>query len=75
MATEPLTIQVDEEAACAFKEASPEEQRKLEAIVSLQLIEATKPSTSSRNLMQIISQRARERGLTPERLQELLDEA
>ncbi|HEX9412871.1 MAG TPA: hypothetical protein VF916_05160 [Ktedonobacterales bacterium] len=75
MATEPLTIQVDEEAARAFKEASPEEQRKLEAIVSLQLIEATKPSTSSRNLMQTISQRARERGLTPERLQELLDEA
>jgi hypothetical protein len=59
MATEPLTIQVDEEAARAFKEASPEEQRKLEAIVSLQLIEATKPSTPLRNLMQTISQRAR----------------
>lgn len=75
MSTEPITIRVDPEAARVFKEAPPEEQRKLEALLSLRLIEATQSTMSLRELMLTISQRAQERGLTPEQLQEILDES
>jgi hypothetical protein len=75
MATEPITLEVDEAAARVFKNASPEERRTLEALVSLQLLEASTPRQSLRELMDIISQRAQERGLTEEILQEILKEA
>lgn len=75
MATEPITVEVDEAAARIFKNASPEERRTLEALVSLQLLEASTPRQSLRELMDIISQRAQERGLTEEILQEILKEA
>jgi hypothetical protein len=75
MATEPITIEVDEAAARVFKNASPEERRTLEALVSLQLLEASTPRQSLRELMDAISQRAQERGLTEEILQEILKEA
>jgi hypothetical protein len=38
MATEPVTLELDEAAARVFKEASPEQRRKLEALVSLHLL-------------------------------------
>ena len=74
MATEPITLHLDAEAARVFKTASPDERRKLEALVSLQLLEAAKPGLSLRELMRLISQRAQERGLTEDQLQELLDD-
>jgi hypothetical protein len=75
MATEPITVEVDEAAARVFKNASPEERRTLEALVSLQLLEASTPRQSLRELMDTVSQRAQERGLTEEILQEILKEA
>ena len=72
MATQPITIHVDESAARIFESASPEERRKLEALLSLQLLEAGSPGASLRELMRMISQLAQERGLTEEKLQELL---
>jgi len=75
MATEPITIEVDEAAARIFKNASPGERRALETLVSLQLLEASTPRQSLRELMDIISQRAQERGLTEEILKEILKEA
>lgn len=42
MGTEPVTMQIDDEAARAFRSASSLERRKLEALVSIQLLEATK---------------------------------
>ncbi len=74
MATEPITLNVDAEAARVFNAASPDERRKLEALVSLQLLDVGKPSLSLRALMDLISQRAQERGLTEDQLQELLDD-
>ena len=75
MTTEPITIEVDEAAARVFKNASPEERRTLEALVSLQLLEASTPRQSLRELMDTVSRRAQERGLTEEILQEILKEA
>jgi hypothetical protein len=41
MATEPVTLELDEAAARVYKNASTEQRRKLEALVSLHLLEAT----------------------------------
>ncbi|MFI5275056.1 MAG: hypothetical protein ACHQ4H_18655, partial [Ktedonobacterales bacterium] len=71
MATEPITVNLDAEAVCILKAAAPDERRKLEALLSLQLLEATKSGLSLAELMRLISQRAQERGLTEDRLPEL----
>jgi len=68
-------MELDEAAARVFRNASPEERRTLEALVSLQLLDAMTPTLSLRELMDEISQRAQERGLTEELLQEILKEA
>jgi hypothetical protein len=75
MATESVTLDLDEAAARLFKEATPEQRRGLEALVSLHLLEAATSRQSLRELMDIVGQRAQARGLTEERLQELLREA
>src|SRR5262245_51474990 len=48
MATEPVTLELDEAAARVFKEASPEQRRSLEALVSLHLLEAATSRQSLR---------------------------
>jgi hypothetical protein len=73
--TEKLIIHVDADATRAFKQASPEERRQLEALLSLRLIEATRTPSSLAETMREIGRTARQRGLTPEILQSLLDDA
>jgi hypothetical protein len=75
MATEPVTLELDEAAARIYKNASPEQRRKLEALVSLHLLEATMSRQSLRELMDTVGKQAHEQGLTEERLQELIREA
>jgi hypothetical protein len=75
MATESVTLELDEAAARLFKEASPEQRRNLEALVSLHLLEAATSRQSLRELMDTVGKQAEARGLTEERLQELLREA
>lgn len=74
MSSEPITIMVDEQAAQAFRAASPEQQRKLEALISLRLLEAVQTSETLEQTMRRISRNAQERGLTPEILQDILDD-
>jgi hypothetical protein len=74
MTTASITLQVDEEAARIYQNASPEVQRKLAALVSLQLLEAAHSTLSLREVMDTIGQHAQERGLTEERLQDILAE-
>lgn len=74
MGTEQITMQIDDEAARAFRSASVGERRKLEALVSIQLLEATRSKDSLKELMSGISRKARERGLTPEILREILND-
>lgn len=74
MRVESITINVPLEAAQAFKMALPEERKKLEALLSLRLLEATRTTDSLPTVMRDISRKAQERGLTPEILQSLLDE-
>jgi len=74
MGTEQITMQIDDQAARAFRSASSIDRRKLEALISIQLLEATRSRDSLKELMNRISRKARERGLTPEILREILDD-
>ena len=74
MGIEAITIRVHSEAARAFNSASPEEQRKLEAIVSLRLLEAMKTPRTLKELMDEIGRNAQRRGITPDILMDILDE-
>jgi hypothetical protein len=73
MATTTITIQVDAEAAKAFAAASPEEQRKIQLLLSLRLQDlTTSQGNSLKTGMDEIGARAEARGLTPEILEALL---
>lgn len=74
MGTKQITIQIDNEAARAFNSASLGDRRKLEALVSIQFVEATKTKDALKQIMRGISQKAQERGLTSEILRTILNE-
>ena len=74
MEMEQITIQVDAKAARAFKSALEEQRRKLEALLSIRLSEVTRTRESLKAIMNEISQKAEEHGLTPEILMALLNE-
>lgn len=74
MATQQITFQIDEEAAQYFNAASAEEQRRLEALISIQLIETTRNKKSLKEIMSDISEKVQQRGLTPEILELILNE-
>ena len=73
MGTANITIEVDEEAARAFAEASPSEQQKLQLLLSLRLHELTaKPGGTLQSVMDETGRAAESRGLTQEILENLL---
>ena len=73
MGTANITIEVDEGAARAYSEASPNERQKLQLLLSLRLQELTDGSPKSlQTIMDEIGREAEARGLTPEILESLL---
>ena len=74
MEPKPITIRVSEEAARAYETASPEDQRKLNALLSLELSEVRLGRKSLEDVVAEISREAQKRGLTPEVLESLLNE-
>ncbi|MGL5874366.1 MAG: hypothetical protein ACRC2R_18685 [Xenococcaceae cyanobacterium] len=74
METKPITIRVDPEAARIFETFPEEQRRKIEALFSLKLTQATREKRTLEEVMSNISQKAQERGLTPEILDSLLNE-
>lgn len=74
MTTETITIQVDSEAAARYRAATAEEQEKLRLLLGMWLREAAADPASLKRLMTEIGERARERGLSEEVLETLLDE-
>jgi hypothetical protein len=74
MQTEEITIQVDTEAARAYRAASEQERRKLDLLLNLRLHDALGSSGSLGDLMRELSRKAQERGLTPETLESILHE-
>lgn len=74
MEHQTIKIQVSLKAALAYETATAEERRKLDALLSLKLTEVTRAPRPLTEVMDEISRKAQQRGLTPERLEELLDE-
>ena len=75
MATKEISIRVSDQAAEAYRAASSAERRKLDALLSMRLMETVRSERSLEEVMREMSRRAQERGLTPEKLQEILNNA
>lgn len=75
MSTSTISIEVDDEMARAFSQASADDQRKLEILLGLRLRElTTNPTRPLGEIMDEIGTRAEARGLTPENLDSLLND-
>ncbi|MBT4496650.1 MAG: hypothetical protein HOC74_02955 [Gemmatimonadetes bacterium] len=74
METKPITIRVSPEAARIYEAAPTEQQRKLDALLSLKLSEVSRSAKPLEEIMSQISQKAQERGMTPEILEAILSE-
>lgn len=74
METKLITIRVNVEAARIFETAPEEQKRKIEALLSLKLTQATREKRTLEEVMSDISQKAQERGMTPEILKSILNE-
>lgn len=71
--SDQVTIKVDEETARAYRAASDEDRRKIDALLGLKLRHLTRSQTSIKTYMDEVSRRAQQRGLTPEKLESLLN--
>ena len=74
METKTITINVNAQAARAYESAPAERRRKLDALLSLKLSEVTQEARPLEEVMSDVSRKARDRGLTPEILKEIMDE-
>ena len=75
MVTETITLEIDSEAAQAFKSVSADEREKLQVLFGIWLKEyARAESVSLKDTMTKISQKAQSRGLTPEILESIIEE-
>lgn len=75
MAMETIILEVDSEAARAFKSVSGNDREKLQVLLGMWLKEYAKADSDSlKETMDAMSERARSRGLTPEILESILEE-
>lgn len=75
MSTEAITLEVDSEAAQAFKSVSAEEREKLQILLGVWLRDYARADAASlKETMDEISRSAQSRGLTPEILESILEE-
>jgi len=73
LANPTITIPLDPETARAYDSATPEEKRKMQALLSLWLRElAAHEGPSLQEVLDEVGRKAKARGLTPEILDSLL---
>jgi hypothetical protein len=70
-----IKIRVNADVARIFESASEEQQHKFEALLSLKLGNVTRSKRSLEEVMSEVSQKAQARGLTPDILDSILNEA
>lgn len=68
-----VNIPLDNETARIYEKAPQADKKKMQILLSLWLREFEKPSVSLDELMDDISRKAQERGLTPEILDSILN--
>jgi hypothetical protein len=75
LSTEAITLEIDSEAAQAFKSVSTEQREKLQVLLGIWLKEYARADAASlRETMDEMGRRAQSRGLTPELLESILEE-
>ena len=74
MATQEICIRVSDRAAQVYEQASEEERRHLDALLSMRLTEASRSTRPLEGIMSDIAREAKAQGLTEEKLQQLLDD-
>ncbi len=74
METREIMVRVTPEAARIYESASEQNRRKLDLLLSLQLSGTTQPPRPLKQVMREASKEAQAQGLTPEILQEILNE-
>jgi len=72
MQTQEITIRVSPDAASVYESASEEERVKLDLLLSLKLGEVRRKKRPLEEIMDEMSRKAQERGLTPEALESVL---
>lgn len=73
MANPTITIPLDSETAAAYESASPEEKRKMQALLSLWLRDlAAHDMPALSQVLEDVGRKAQARGLTPDVLNSLL---
>jgi len=72
METKAITLQVDGDLAQAYQAASAKDRSKLQLLLNLWLRELFARSTSLKTLMDELSEKAQARGLTAEKLEDML---
>jgi hypothetical protein len=72
METQVITLQVDADLAQAYQAASAKDRSKLQLLFNLWLRELFVRSTSLKGLIDELSEKAQRRGLTSEKLEEML---
>jgi len=73
MAKATITIPLDPQTARAYDDATPEQKRKIQALLSLWVRElATGEYPSLQKILDDVGRKAKDRGLTPEMLDSLL---
>ena len=68
------SIQVSPAVARAYRKASASERKKMELLLSMRLLEVSRSRKYLEQIMHEVSRSAEERGLTPEVLDDLLNE-
>jgi hypothetical protein len=74
MTTDQITINVAPDVARAYREATDDDRRKLDVLLSLRLSDALRTDRPLQDLMREIGKNARARGLTPEILESILND-
>lgn len=77
MGLETINIEIDADAAKAYRDATESQRRMLAHVLGWQIKDALTKEDAVRDLLEIMkemSDHARRNGLTPEILQEILDE-
>ncbi len=74
MTTDQITISVEPDIARAYREASEDDRRKFDLLLSLRLRDALSSEGTLQDLMRQIGRNARVRGLTPEILESILND-
>jgi hypothetical protein len=72
MSTDEITIHVHPDVALAYKAASEADRRKMDLLASWQLTDFIRSRQSLDEVMNAMSQEARQNGLTPEILDSIL---